>query len=154
MPDERTYGFSLRDANDLVNSIGSGESWYPEIKPRGAGGDGGVIEYRIIEVTTKETGPYAGLKAASAIVHGAPCNRASLIGEEIEVVDHSGGLFDEAGTMEGYTGWASEMVFLSLESGAECDDLTPCHWAAINRVCDPDTGIYAEPCEEEEEEEP
>jgi hypothetical protein len=47
MPDERTYGFSLRDATDLVNGIGSGESSYPEIKPRGSGGGsgGGGIRY-------------------------------------------------------------------------------------------------------------
>jgi len=38
MPDERTYGFSLQDATALTNSIGSGEGWYPEIKPRGGGG--------------------------------------------------------------------------------------------------------------------
>jgi hypothetical protein len=38
VPDERTYGFSLRDATELVNGIGSGEGWYPEIKPRGGGG--------------------------------------------------------------------------------------------------------------------
>jgi hypothetical protein len=35
MPDERTYGFSLQDATELANSIGSGEGSYPEIKPRG-----------------------------------------------------------------------------------------------------------------------
>ena len=146
MPDERTYGFSIRDATELINGIRSSEDWYPEIKPRGGGKGGGVIEYEIVSLSTKASGPYTGLKAASAIVHGAPCGRSSLIGETIEVIDHSGGLFDETGTMEGYTGWAAEMVFLSLASGAECDELTPCHWAAINRVCDPDTGTYAAPC--------
>jgi hypothetical protein len=41
MPDERTYGFSLQDATELANIIGSGEGSYPEIKPRGGGGGGG-----------------------------------------------------------------------------------------------------------------
>lgn len=35
MPDERTYGFNHDDATALVQSIGNGESWLPEIKPRG-----------------------------------------------------------------------------------------------------------------------
>lgn len=109
-------------------------------------GDGGVIEYKITSsTTTKASGPYTGLKAVDAIVHGAPCSRASLIGTTVEVIDHSNELFDEA-SMIGYTGWASEMVFWSLDAGADCETLTPCHWAAINRVCSPDTGIYAAPC--------
>ena len=37
MPDERTYGFSIRDATELINGIRSSEDWYPEIKPRGGG---------------------------------------------------------------------------------------------------------------------
>jgi len=105
-----------------------------------------TIEYTIIAVTTAGAGPYAGLKTASALVHGAPCGQPALIGTEVNVIDHSGGLFDAGGTMAGYTGWAAEMIFLSLASGAACDDLTPCHWAAINRVCDPDTGVYATAC--------
>jgi hypothetical protein len=46
MPDERTYGFSLQDATELANSIGSGESSYLEIKPRGGGGGGGAELFR------------------------------------------------------------------------------------------------------------
>ena len=38
MPDERTYGFAKDDAESLVQSIGNGENWFPEIKPRGRGG--------------------------------------------------------------------------------------------------------------------
>jgi hypothetical protein len=40
MSDERTYGFSLHDATELVSGIRSSEGWYPEIKPRGGGGSG------------------------------------------------------------------------------------------------------------------
>lgn len=35
--DERTYGFNREDAGELANLIGSGESTFQEIKPRGNG---------------------------------------------------------------------------------------------------------------------
>jgi len=38
MADERTYGFNRDDADALIQGIGNGENWYPEIKPRGSGG--------------------------------------------------------------------------------------------------------------------
>ena len=114
-------------------------------------GGGGVIEYKIISSATRMTsGPYTGLRVVDAIIHGAPCEQTELIGETVEVVDHSDELFDED-SMIGYTGWASEMIFLSLDEEDECGTLTPCHWAAINRVCSPNTGIYADPCPIEEE---
>jgi len=73
-------------------------------------------------------------------------DNGSLIDTTVEVVDHSGGFFDVAGEMTGYTGFAMWGVYKSLASGAACDTLTPYHWAATNRVCEPDTGVYAEPC--------
>jgi hypothetical protein len=41
MPDERTYGFHRDDAEALMQSISAGETWYPEIKPRGNNSGGG-----------------------------------------------------------------------------------------------------------------
>ena len=41
--DERTYGFSKEDADELIDLIGSGESTFPEIRPRGGGGGSGAI---------------------------------------------------------------------------------------------------------------
>ena len=38
MLNERTFGFNQDDANALIESIGNGEGWFPEIKPRGGGG--------------------------------------------------------------------------------------------------------------------
>jgi hypothetical protein len=35
MPDERTYGFNADDAGALLQSIGTGETTYAEIRPRG-----------------------------------------------------------------------------------------------------------------------
>lgn len=50
MPDERTYGFNHDDAQSLIQSIGVGEDWFPEIKPRGSGGGGQSIEFTIISM--------------------------------------------------------------------------------------------------------
>ena len=50
MPDRRTYGFSRDDATELVNSIGSRENWYPEIRPRATGGGSQRIWFTIISV--------------------------------------------------------------------------------------------------------
>jgi hypothetical protein len=50
MPDRRTYGFNRDDATELVNSIGSRESWYPEIRPRATGGGSQRIWFTIISV--------------------------------------------------------------------------------------------------------
>lgn len=109
------------------------------------GGGGGIIEYKITSTVVSTSGPYIGLKIATVTIHGAPCGRESLIGTSAEVVDHSNELFDEI-SMVGFTGWAAEMVFLSLDSTAPCGTMSPCHWAAINRVCSPNTGLYDEPC--------
>jgi hypothetical protein len=37
MPDEKTYGFNIRDATDLLNSIGSVEGTYVDGRVRGGG---------------------------------------------------------------------------------------------------------------------
>jgi hypothetical protein len=62
MPDERTYGFSLRDATEFVNGIGSSEGWYPEIKPRGGkkalGGD--YIIFQFVEPEESSSGSSSG----------------------------------------------------------------------------------------------
>lgn len=108
-------------------------------------GGGGVIEYTITSLSTATSGPYDGLVIAAVVVKGAPCNRSSLIGTTVNVVDHSGCIFDEA-SMAGYTGWAAEMVFWSLDAEADCETLTPCHWAAINRCCGSGSGTYADEC--------
>jgi len=52
MPEERTFGFSLTDATDLLNGITAKEGWFPEIRPRGGGGSGGGewIEFTVVDV--------------------------------------------------------------------------------------------------------
>ena len=124
------------------------QAWSPNDdyyqRPWGMGG-GSVIEYTINSLATATTGPYVGLVVATVTVRGAPCESSDIIGTVIEVVDHSGCIFD-VDPMTGYTGWASEMVFLSLDPLVECGILTPCHWAAINRCCSAGSGTYAEGC--------
>ena len=103
----------------------------------GNGSSGGAsIEYEIISTSTPSSGPYTGLKVASVTVMGAPCSRSSLIGTTVDVVDHSGCIFDlTSEELAGAWGWASERVFESLASGASPGELTPCHWSADNRCC-------------------
>jgi len=102
----------------------------------GAGG-GASIEYEIISTSTAgSSSPYNGLKVASVTIKGAPCSRSSLIGTTVDVVDHSGCIFDlTSEQLAGVWGWASERVFSSLASGASSGTLTPCHWSADNRCC-------------------
>lgn len=125
------------------------QAWSPNDdyyqRPHKRGGGGGAFEYTIISTSTALTGPYTGLVVASVTMHGAPCDRASVIGTIVDVVDHSGCIFDEE-DMAGYTGWAAEMIYWSLDAEADCETLTPCHFAAINRCCGPDSGTYADPC--------
>ena len=47
MPDERTYGFSMDDAQALIQSISHGENIYPEIRPRGTGGGGDYFWFTV-----------------------------------------------------------------------------------------------------------
>jgi hypothetical protein len=51
MPDDKTYGFNIIDATDLMSNIRSAESWYPEIKPRGGGKSARtqMIEFEVVE---------------------------------------------------------------------------------------------------------
>ena len=95
------------------------------------------IEYEIISTSTAgSSSPYNGLKVASVTIKGAPCSRSSLIGTTVDVVDHSGCIFDlTSEQLAGVWGWASERVFESLQSGVPAGTLTPCHWSADNRCC-------------------
>ena len=125
------------------------QAWSPNDdyyqRPWSAGGGGATIEYTISSLETKTTGPYTGLVVATVTVRGTPCERSDIIGTVVEVVDHSGCIFDVE-SMAGYTGWASEMIYWSLDPEVECEVLTPCHWAAINRCCAAGSGLYSEPC--------
>lgn len=97
---------------------------------------GSKIQYTITALTTATTGFYTGLKVATVTIETAPCELGDLIGDSVEVVDHSGCVFDlTEAQLIGVWGWASEQVAQSLASGAEIGDLTPCHWAADDRCC-------------------
>lgn len=114
--------------------------YYP--RPMGGGDGNGIIEYVIQSLTTESSGPYTGLKKATVVIK---CGKGVLIGDTVFVYDHSNDLFTET-SMTGYTGWAFWGQAWSLSAGAPCETLTPYHWIACNRVCSPNTGIYAEEC--------
>jgi hypothetical protein len=103
----------------------------------GGGQGSSTIGYTIDSISTAGTSsPYNGKVIASVTVVTAPCSRAFLIGTSVDVVDWSGCIFDlSEAELEDVFGWADENVALSLATTAEAGDLTPCHWAAINRCC-------------------
>jgi len=111
------------------------EWFYPIPAKKGGGGAGIEGKLASIEVAGSES-PYAGLTIGTVTVWGAPCDQSSLIDTEVEVVDHSGCVFDLTEEELGDVWvWAVEKVFKSLASGAEEGELTPCHWSADDRCC-------------------
>lgn len=101
------------------------------------------ILYTIVSVETHTaTSHYNGLKVATVRIAPddvgvAPCHEPHLLGEiDIEVVDHSGCLFNEANeALVDRVGWAFWGVSFSLKSDAEEGDLAPCHWVADGLCC-------------------
>jgi hypothetical protein len=82
------------------------------------------------------TGQYTGKKVATIDIEVAPCGSGDLIGESVEVVDHSGCIFDlTAEELDGVWVWASEGVAQSTDPEASPGDLTDCHWVADDRCC-------------------
>jgi hypothetical protein len=118
---------------------------YHNTRPTDNGGGGALVEYVISSMEEATSGPYTGLMVATGKPKGATPGREDVIEVEVEIVDHSGCILDEE-DLTGYTVWAAEMVYLSLDPEAECGTLTPIHWAAINRCCGPNSGTYADPC--------
>jgi hypothetical protein len=101
------------------------------------GGGGASIEGTLVSLATAGvSSPYAGLVIGTITVVTAPCDRPDLIGTSVEVVDHSGCIFDLAiEDLSGVWVWAAERIAESLANDAEEGELTPCHWAANDRCC-------------------
>lgn len=96
----------------------------------------GSLEFEISEIYTKSTGPYTGLTAALVTVKIPPPDRPELLNTEIEIIDHSGCIFDlPEEDLVGVWGWASERIAESLADGAVPGTLTPIHWSADDRCC-------------------
>ena len=170
-----TSGYGIAYDGPLVrmltdgSSIVCGDSWQPqvasfEVTPGGSmfsavgaddietdvmrafitpAGGSAWIEFVVISQATDVTGPYTGLVVASVTIKGG--NSAALIDTIVDVVDHSGCIFDVDAT--GFVGWAQWGVYKSLDVDDPCDTLTPYHWAAFNRCCAAGSGLYAAPCE-------
>jgi len=118
---------------------------YHNTRPFEGGGAGSLLECKVVSIAEAVSGPYTGLVVATVTVKGSPPGQDDLVSTELEVVDHSGCILDLP-VMTGYTVWAAEMVFLSLDATAACDEKTPIHWAAVNRCCSANSGLYADPC--------
>lgn len=104
-------------------------------------GGGESIEYTINSLRTASAGipseaPYTGLIIATVTITGHSVEDSTIIGDEVDVVDHSGCVFDlPEADLVGVWGWASERVFDSLDPGAYPGELTPLHWSADDRCC-------------------
>ena len=102
-----------------------------------SGAKNGSIEYTIDSVTTAgSSSPYNGLKVATVTIELITCGRGVEIGDSVEVVDHSGCIFNEdnADLVDRY-GWADWKVSADLSTGASPGDLAPCHWSATGLCC-------------------
>jgi hypothetical protein len=134
VPDERTYGFSLRDATELVNGIGSGEGWYPEIKPRGGGGGNappqkesnpGVVT---VEITGEsdcdgesfdDLGYHVFLATITSRPFGSPTEMRKERSGELTIFDPTGCMLDIAYDAAEFIG---ATAFVSLMYGGEVFD--------------------------------
>lgn len=107
--------------------------------PGGAGGTNRMQGRLKALRTAGNTGPdakYTGLNIGTVEIAGAACAQSSLIGTQVDVVDHSGCVFDHPFVdLDDVWVWASEQVFASLDAGAPENTLTPCHWVADDRCC-------------------
>lgn len=125
-----------RGMRTIAKFIFSDFEWV-ELITEGAGGGGGIIGYEIVSISTAGTSsPYNGLVIASVTIVTAPCDRGDIVGDTVDVVDHSGCIFDQSqADLVDVFGWAEEAIAKDLSVGAGANDLSPCHWSAINRCC-------------------
>ena len=140
--DDDVIGFSGSDAQRLLTLIDSGERQLRVWQHRFDGsGSFGAIEteiqsIRIASAAVEDEAPYTGLTIAAALVLGTASGRQSLIGTEVDVVDHAGCILNltEDELLDVHL-WAWEMIFESLDPAADPGDLTPLHWSTVNRCC-------------------
>ncbi len=113
----------------------------PWLFPPDSGGKCDSIEYEIQSLRVASSGdpdeaPFTGLTIATVLVKVATVKRAKLIGTTVDVVDHSGCVFDlPQEDLVGVWGWGSWRVAESLDPAAGPGELTPPHFSADDRCC-------------------
>jgi hypothetical protein len=162
MPDEKTYGFNIIDATDLISNIRSAESWYPEIKPRGGGKSARtqMIEFEVVESDSNDSSSDSSSSSSSdddACGDDSPIE--GLRGKVIAVscgasmpsdADENGvvDLVDKIGLLDGKTidelvgrrGFATRMVDLEPEEdeqhpesgSASSSGKNECYWSIVS----------------------
>lgn len=141
----KTYG--VESGSDLLVQDSSGQ-FHPIGGIFSSGGVDVALFYRsppigatiMGEITAVRTasgsgddGPYVGLKIATVTVITAPCGRAGLLGESVDIVDHSLCVLDlDSADLVGLNMWGTEGVAVSKANALE---ITPCHWCADDRCC-------------------
>lgn len=104
--------------------------WYPERDTNTKG----TIRFEILSLATAEGGDFDGLTVATVLVLRAECHVACLVGQEVDVVDDSGCVFNEEDIV-GREGWATWSIMESLDPEAETGDMSECFWAADDLCC-------------------
>lgn len=108
---------------------------------KSSGGSAGITG----EVTAQGTGTgdFAGITYVDMLVYLAPASRSNLLGTSARVYDHAGCILD-LDDLVGFTVWADEKVAFTLDSGEDCDTVTPPFWSAVNRCCEASSATYRE----------
>lgn len=136
MPDERTYGFSRDDAEALIQSIGTGENWFPETKPRGSGGGsrGGFITFQPYEVVP---GIGSICDAVQAIVLSSECGSGIQPGDVVNVWDRSRSWFAMPEALLFASSGSAHYMKVSDEERYALGDLDPgqCRWEVVSMNC-------------------
>ena len=98
MPDERTYGLNIDDANAVIQSIDTREIVFPEIRPRGGRGGGGRITSVRFKIVSSDPTTLSGLAQIIAWDYGFAKTQipATIAGNTvIEICDPMGCFLNE-----------------------------------------------------------
>ena len=135
--------WAVKPGGELFTAAGADDIDTNVMRAFVTGGGGGIgrIEFEVLSATTvSDTGsPYDGMRKLSVEVVGPSCNRASMLGDTVDVYEHdpqcltSGELDAE---LVGRKGWAFEGIFQDQSATATAGDATPCHWV-LDGICCP-----------------
>lgn len=101
---------------------------------------GGQIQYTIDSLRVAAAGgadaDYTGLTIATVTVKIASPGFTHLLGEQVDVVDHSGCVFElTEADLSGAWGWAVWGAAVSLDEDDPAGTVTAFHWCTDDRCC-------------------
>lgn len=163
---DKSIGYGYLDSQFNDNPMRDDTPYpIPPDRSSGTGGVGATIQGTLVETRIESEGEFAGKRIGTVKVHIAPCDREDLLPEmgeggleyvEVDVVDHSGCIFDLDDEELGEVWiWASEGIAPNPDydpnetipdpedpEGPEIpnpsydpEKATSCHWCADDRCC-------------------